>query len=85
VLGAALAAGLFASFALSQILPTFPDARALRELTQRPVLGTVTLLQSRAVVSKRRRGALMFAGGVAALVGMFATGMILLSIRSGAI
>jgi polysaccharide chain length determinant protein (PEP-CTERM system associated) len=85
VLAASLAAGLFASFALSQILPTFPDARALREMTQRPVLGTVSLLRSAAVVSKRRRGAFMFAGGVAALVGMFATGMILLAVRSGTI
>jgi hypothetical protein len=76
---------LFASFVLSQIVPTFPDARALRELTQRPVLGTVSLLQSPAVTAKRRRGVLMFAGGVAGLVGMFATAILLLSIRSGAI
>ena len=85
VLAAALGAGLFASFVLSQIVPTFPDVRALRELTQRPVLGTVSLLQSPAVTAKRRRGVLMFAGGVAGLVGMFATAIILLSIRSGAI
>jgi polysaccharide chain length determinant protein (PEP-CTERM system associated) len=85
VLAAALGAGLFASFVLSQIVPTFPDARSLRELTQRPVLGTVSLLASPAITAKRRRGVLMFAGGVAGLVGMFATAMILLSIRSGAI
>ncbi|HET9044139.1 MAG TPA: XrtA system polysaccharide chain length determinant [Burkholderiales bacterium] len=85
VLAAALGAGLFASFVLSQIVPTFPDVRALRELTQRPVLGTVSLLQSPAVTAKRRRGVLMFAGGVAGLVGMFATAILLLSIRSGAI
>ncbi len=85
VLAAALGAGLFASFVLSQIVPTFPDARALRELTQRPVLGAVSLLPSRAVIAKRRRGVLMFAGGVAGLVGMFATAILLLSIRSGAI
>ncbi len=85
VLAAALGAGLFASFVLSQIVPTFPDPRSLRELTQRPVLGAVTLLQSPAITAKRRRGVLMFAGGVAGLVGMFATAMLLLSIRSGAI
>jgi polysaccharide chain length determinant protein (PEP-CTERM system associated) len=85
VLAAALGAGLFASFLLSQILPTFPDARSLRELTERPVLGTVSLLQSPAVVWKQRRGAFMFAGGVAALVGVFAVGMILISMRTGVI
>jgi polysaccharide chain length determinant protein (PEP-CTERM system associated) len=85
VLAAALGAGLFASFVFSQVLPTFPDARSLRDLTQRPVLGTVGLLESPAVVAKRRRGLFMFAGGVAALVGVFATGMVFLSVRSGVI
>jgi len=84
VLGAALGAGLFASFLVSQVAPTFPDVRALREFAERPILGTVSLLPSPAVIVKRRRGALMFAGGVVALVGMFATGMLLLSLRSGA-
>ncbi len=85
VLAAALGAGLFVSFVFSQVLPTFPDARSLRELTQRPVLGTVSLLNSPAVVAKRRRGLFMFAGGVAALVGMFATAMLYLSVRGGLI
>ncbi len=85
VLAAALGAGLFVSFVFSQVLPTFPDARSLRELTQRPVLGTVSLLQSPRVISKRRRGLFMFASGVAALVGLFATGMVVLSIRAGLI
>jgi polysaccharide chain length determinant protein (PEP-CTERM system associated) len=85
VLAAALGAGLFVSFVFSQVVPTFPDARSLRELTQRPVLGTVSLLDSPAVTSKRRRGLFMFASGVAALVGMFATAMIYLSVRGGLI
>ena len=85
VLAAALGVGLFVSFIFSQVLPTFPDARSLRELTQRPVLGTVSLLDSPLITSKRRRGLFMFAGGVTALVGMFATAMIVVSIRSGLI
>jgi polysaccharide chain length determinant protein (PEP-CTERM system associated) len=85
VLAASLGAGLMAAFLLSQIVPTFPDVRALREFTQRPVLGTVSMLATPQVVGKRRRGAVVFAGGVVALVGMFATGMVLLSLRSGAI
>jgi polysaccharide chain length determinant protein (PEP-CTERM system associated) len=85
VLLASLGAGLLASFVVSQIVPTFPDVRALREVAQRPVLGAVSLLPSPSVVSQRRRGAFLFAGGVAALVGVFATAVIFLSIRSGAI
>jgi polysaccharide chain length determinant protein (PEP-CTERM system associated) len=85
LLAASLGAGLLASFVISQILPTFPDARSLRELTERPVLGSVSLLQSSAVVGKQRRGALLFGGGLLALVGMFATGIFLLLMRSGAI
>ena len=85
VLAAALGVGLFVSFIFSRVLPTFPDARSLRELTQRPVLGTVSLLDSPLITSKRRRGLFMFAGGVTALVGMFATAMIVVSIRSGVI
>ncbi len=49
------------------------------------MLGTVSLLNSPAVVAKRRRGLFMFAGGVAALVGMFATAMLYLSVRGGLI
>jgi hypothetical protein len=37
------------------------------------------------VISRRRRGLVIFAGGVAALVGMFATAMVVLSIRTGLI
>jgi len=85
VLAAALGVGLFVSFIFSQVLPTLPDARSLRELTQRPVLGTVSLLDSPLITSKRRRGLFMFAGGVTALVGLFATAMIVVSIRSGVI
>ena len=71
-LAAALAAGLIVSFAASEIMPTFHDARSLREVTQRPILGMVTMLPSESMSRLRRRSALYFAGGTGALVAAFA-------------
>jgi polysaccharide chain length determinant protein (PEP-CTERM system associated) len=68
---AALAAGLFASFAASQIMPTFHDARALREVTKRPILGMVTMLPNETLGKLRRRNSLLFAGGVSGLLASF--------------
>ena len=45
----AVAAGLFASLAASQLMPTFHDARALREISKRPILGMVSMLPSEAL------------------------------------
>ncbi len=50
----ALGAGVFASFAASQIVPTVQDSRALRVITNRPVLGTVSLLVTDADVRRTR-------------------------------
>ena len=68
----ALAAGLLASFVASELLPTFHDSRALREITQRPVLGMVALLPSESMQRNRRRSVYMFAGGLSGLVAAFA-------------
>jgi len=68
----ALAAGLLASFVASELLPTFHDSRALREITQRPVLGMVALLPSESMQKNRRRSVYMFAGGLSGLVAAFA-------------
>ena len=43
---AALGAGLAASFAMARVLPTFHAVAALREFTQRPVLGSVSMLET---------------------------------------
>ena len=71
-LATALAAGLIASFATSQVMPTFHDARSLREVTQRPILGMVTMLPSEAMSRLRRRNAFYFAGGASGLIAAFA-------------
>jgi polysaccharide chain length determinant protein (PEP-CTERM system associated) len=75
----ALGAGVFTSFGLSQLLPTFHDARSLREVAQRPVLGTVSLLTTPRSNRARRRGKMMFAGGVAGLIAVYGVAMLLLS------
>lgn len=68
---AALGAGLLAAFMASQILPTFHDARSLREVTKRPILGMVTMLQTEALSRMRRRNGLLFTGGVSGLLVSF--------------
>ncbi len=71
-LGVALAAGVLAAFIASQLLPTFHDARSLREVTKRPILGMVTMLPTEALSRLRRRNAFLFAGGVGGLLASFA-------------
>lgn len=73
VLVISLAAGLAASFVTSQIFSTFHDARHLREVTKRPVLGTVSMLESEGVRRLQRRANLLFVsalGGLASSFGM---------------
>lgn len=70
-LAAALAAGLLASFAANELMPTFHDARSLSAISKRPMLGMVTMLQSEALSKLRRRNAFYFAGGVTGLVAAF--------------
>ena len=68
----ALGAGLLAAFLAGQMLPTFYDARSLRDVTQRPVLGLVSQLADPALVRRRRRGSFAFAGSLTGLLAMFA-------------
>ena len=52
-------------------MPTFHDARALRETTKRPILGACRCCPSSRVVRVRRRNAWLFAGGVSGLLASF--------------
>jgi polysaccharide chain length determinant protein (PEP-CTERM system associated) len=65
VLLVALAAGAAASLLASQLMPTFGSAASLRNITQRPVLGSVSMLVSDELVRRGRQQA--FAFGFAAL------------------
>jgi hypothetical protein len=67
-IAAALATGLLASFAASELMPTFHDARVLREVTKRPILGMVMMLPSEAIARSKRRERLLFTGGTSALL-----------------
>jgi polysaccharide chain length determinant protein (PEP-CTERM system associated) len=67
----ALAAGLFASFVASQLMPIFHDSRALRQVSKRPTLGMVSLLPSERVLRLARRNAYLFAGGLGGLLASF--------------
>jgi protein tyrosine kinase modulator len=65
---AALGAGFVASFLASQVLPIFHDARGLRDVSKRPILGMVSLLTSDLVMRRKRRNAFLFAGGVGGFI-----------------
>ena len=53
VLGVALGAGVAVAFMLSQINPTFDDAKSLKEFTGRPVFGSVSMVFTDEVRRKR--------------------------------
>ena len=73
VLLLSLGAGAAAAFAISQVVPTFYDARQVRGATKRAVLGTVTLQPTAAVLRKRKNSAYAFAGGLAGLFVLYGT------------
>jgi polysaccharide chain length determinant protein (PEP-CTERM system associated) len=66
-----LVAGLFASLAASQLMPTFHDARALRDISKRPILGMVSMLPGETQHRQRRRRSWLFAGGLGGLFAAF--------------
>ena len=68
VLVAAVGAGLAASFAMARARPTFHAVAALREFTQRPVLGSVSMLPTDADVRRRRLANVAFGSGLAGLL-----------------
>jgi polysaccharide chain length determinant protein (PEP-CTERM system associated) len=82
----ALAAGFFSAFAASQLRPVFHDAAELREKTELPLLGVVSLVMSDENWRRSKADAMRFSAGVGSLVGVFAVGMtimFLLSNRAG--
>jgi protein tyrosine kinase modulator len=64
---ASLLAGVAASYAFSLVQPTFHDGRGLKKFAPRPMLGTVSLIRTPEVLSRRRRSALAFLGGLGSL------------------
>jgi protein tyrosine kinase modulator len=70
-LAASLGAGLFASYFFSVAQPTVYDQRTLKRISQRPVLGTVSLILHNSVMRQRRRRLLLFFGGLAGLAATY--------------
>jgi MFS family permease len=82
----ALAGGIFASFAASQVWPTFTDVRMLREVTGLPVLGSVSMIVGEARKRKERHALIGFLSGLITLLGSFGAGLLgllLVSARAG--
>lgn len=80
-----VAGGVFASFAASQVWPTFSDVGMLREATGLPVLGTVSMIVGEAQKRREWRALMGFLSAFITLLGSFGAGLIgffLLSARS---
>jgi polysaccharide chain length determinant protein (PEP-CTERM system associated) len=69
---ASLGAGLGASYLFSVLHPTLRDTRTLKRLSQRPVLGSVSLIANAAVLARRRRSRLAFYGALSGLAATYA-------------
>ena len=81
-LALALAAGFFVAFAASQVRPVFFDARALREATGMPLLGTISKKIDDMIKLKEKRDFRRFVAAFASLVGAYGAGIALLFIIS---
>jgi len=64
----ALAAGVGVSFLVSQLIPTFDTVAALRQVTQRPVLGSVSRLADPIFVARGKRNSMMFGAALGGLI-----------------
>lgn len=71
----AIAGGLFAAFAASQIRPVFFDSKTLREATELPVLGTVSLLPNETRRLKERTSLHRFLLATAGLILAYGFGL----------
>lgn len=80
---AALAAGIGASFLMSQIRPTILDGRALRQVSGLPVLGAVTMTPNPQRRLRERRMNLAFYGGLGAYAGLMGVAVTLVGLLRG--
>jgi len=71
VLLAALAFGVVLAFLMSQLRPTFDDRRLLNEITDLPVLGSVSMIWTSQQLKARKRRHLGFLFGLLALISAY--------------
>lgn len=81
-LGVSLGAGLFSSFAATQVRPVFHDSRALREFTGLPLLGEVSLNRTDTQRRQQRRSLIRFFVAIGVLVLAFSLGIAYLFVKS---
>jgi polysaccharide chain length determinant protein (PEP-CTERM system associated) len=77
----ALVAGVFTTFAASQLRPVFHDANDLRSRVELPILGVVTRLVTDADRGRKRTDMIRFAAGAGGLVAMFAIALTILAVQ----
>ncbi len=82
VLLLALGAGAGAAFVAKELRPTFYDRRALSEITGLPVLGTVSLVMTAPKFKEERKSTLRFLAGLGALIGVYFSGFIAITVLS---
>ncbi len=77
---AAVAVGLGVCFVACQVAPTFHDARDLREVIERPVLGTISILATLSLVGASKRNNFAFMAAIAGLVCVYGAVFVMFSI-----
>jgi polysaccharide chain length determinant protein (PEP-CTERM system associated) len=79
---AAIGAGAAAAFVASQLMPTFHSTRTLREIGQRPVLGSLSLRPSPVMVKRQRLSMAGFAGSIAGLITVYGVWLVWLALAA---
>lgn len=77
-----LAAGAAVSFFADQIRPSFADAKALRDATGLPIVGTVSLIVTEPMRRKEKRAVLGFITAFVALLGAYGTAIAFLMLTA---
>lgn len=80
-MAAALGAGVFTTFAASQLRPVFHDANDLRARVELPILGVVTRLVTDADRARQRVDLIRFSAGAGGLLVMFAIALTVLAVQ----
>lgn len=80
-MAAALAVGVFTTFAASQLRPVFHDANDLRARVELPILGVVTRLVTDADRARQRVDLIRFSAGAGGLLAMFAVALTVLAVQ----
>jgi polysaccharide chain length determinant protein (PEP-CTERM system associated) len=67
----ALGIGILATFVANEVVPTIQDLRSLATFTERPALGSISMVIDESTRLRQRRGFLMFFGGLGGLLTAF--------------